>query len=628
MPAAADARRRAGWMATAMVFAVFAGLSLWIDPVDVRRTPVDPTATPGFQSDEATYYLMAHSLVRDFDLEYRHEDIVRTRAEFPLGPSGVFLKRGTTLDGAPDPDTSRLFYGKSFIYSLTAAPFVALFGTNGFYLWNSVLLAAGFFFAYLFLSARSGVTLSLLLAGGLIFPTVVPVYWAWITPELFNCVLGLGAYFCWLYKFVAPIPSSSRTAWLRGPASDVVAALIIGVLTFSKLSNGLLGAPLGLWWLWHRDWKRAALIAGAFALSAGTLVGVNTAVSGQWSYQGGGEVADRRTCHEAFPFERPEQGLDVCKRMSTDAALTDVWFSPEFFWSNLRHNAGYFVAGRYGGVLPYFFPVVLATFLLVATRRTRESWQWLVFGSIVAQAVVFLITQPYSYFGGGGSVGNRYFMGAYGMTVFLFPPVRSWIVGLLPWVVGGLFMAPLVVSPFDSSMRPADPAGRGPLRLLPVELTNLNNLPLMTERALRVRDFGNKSGHPTFQLVYLDKNSWQREADGLSFWTKGYSRAELLVRTNEPERRLELTFRGVTKPTTVEVDLEGQRATVSLKPGQTSVVQLSPPRGFKYGYFQDQTSYIWHLAITTDSGFVPTDENPDAHDSRLLGVLVTPLIIR
>ena len=86
MPAAADARRRAGWMATAMVFAVFAGLSLWIDPVDVRRTPVDPTATPGFQSDEATYYLMAHSLVRDFDLEYRHEDIVRTRAEFPLGP--------------------------------------------------------------------------------------------------------------------------------------------------------------------------------------------------------------------------------------------------------------------------------------------------------------------------------------------------------------------------------------------------------------------------------------------------------------------------------------------------------------------------------------------------------------
>jgi len=41
-----------------------------------------------------------------------------------------------------------------------------------------------------------------------------------------------------------------------------------------------------------------------------------------------------------------------------------------------------------------------------------------------------------------------------------------------------------------------------------------------------------------------------------------------------------------------------------------------------------QTSYIWRLFITTDNGFVPTDVNPDATDTRLLGVLVTPLIIR
>jgi len=43
-----------------------------------------------------------------------------------------------------------------------------------FYVWNSALLALGFFCAYLFLSARSGVTVSLLLAGGLVFPTIVP----------------------------------------------------------------------------------------------------------------------------------------------------------------------------------------------------------------------------------------------------------------------------------------------------------------------------------------------------------------------------------------------------------------------------------------------------------------------
>ena len=624
-PAAADPRRYAGLVATALVFAVFAGLSLWIDPVEVRRTPFDPTASPGFQSDEATYYLMGHSLVSDFDLEYRHEDVARTRAEFPGGPSGVFLKQGTTVKGEPDPDTTRLFYGKSFVYSLTAAPFVALFGTNGFYVWNSALLALGFFCAYLFLSARSGIAVSLLLAGGFVFPTIVPVYWAWITPELFNCVFGLVAYFLWLYKFVAPTASSPRTAWLRGPASDVAAALIIGVLTFSKISNGLLGAPLGLWWLWQRDWKRTALVAAAFVMSAGLLLGANEIISGDWNYQGRG---NRSTCYGTYPFETPGQGIEVCDSRSTDEALTDVWFDREMFWTNLRANLGYFVVGRYGGVLPYFFPVVLATLLLVGSRRTRQPWQWLVLGSIVAQALLFMVTQPYSYFGGGGSVGNRYFMGAYGMAVFLFPPVRSFAVGLLPWIVGGVFMAPLVLSPFDTSMRPGDRAFRGPLRLLPVELTNYNNLPVTTERELMVRGFGKTEGHPEFQMMYLDKNSWLREADGLSFWTRGRSRAELLVRTNEPERRLQLTLHAGEVSVRVEVDLEGQAAIVELKPNQDAVLQLAPPPGFKYGYYQAHKSYIWRLAITTDSGFVPNDSNPNANDSRLLGVRVTPLIIR
>jgi len=518
-----------------------------------------------------------------------------------------------------------LFYGKSFVYSLTAAPFVALFGTNGFYVWNSALLALGFVCAYFFLSARSGITVSLLLAGGFLFPTIVPVYWAWITPELFNCALGLVAYFCWLYKFVAPTASSRWTQWLRGPASDIVAALIIGVLTFSKISNGLLGAPLGLWWLWQRDWTRAALVAAAFVALAGLLLSANMTISGDWNYQGGG---DRSTCYATYPFETPGQGIEVCDPRSTDAAMTDVWFDREMFWTNIAANLGYFVVGRYGGVFAYFFPLVLATGLFLGARGTRQPWQWVVLGSIVAQALLFIITQPYSYLGGGGSVGNRYFMGAYGMTVFLLPPVRSLLLGVLPWIVGGVFMAPLVFSPFDTSMRPADRAFAGPLRLLPVELTNYNDLPPMTERGLMTRWFGRTDRHPRFELLYLDKNSWLQEADGLSFWTRGRSRAELLVRTNEPERRLELTLRAGPVATTVDLDLAGQRARVVLAPGQTSVVQFAPPRGWPYKNFRVQTSYIWRLFITTDNGFVPTDVNPDATDTRLLGVLVTPLIIR
>ena len=58
------------------------------------RCRVDfPRAAIGIQSDEATYYMMGHSLAEDGDLTYRREDLVRVWREFPSGPTGVFLKQ-------------------------------------------------------------------------------------------------------------------------------------------------------------------------------------------------------------------------------------------------------------------------------------------------------------------------------------------------------------------------------------------------------------------------------------------------------------------------------------------------------------------------------------------------------
>ncbi len=612
-------RHRVGAGLALAVLLVFGGASLMVDPVGVRRTTVDPTATPGFQSDEATYYLIGQSLVHDLDLEYRAEDIQRTRAEFPLGPSGVFLKRGS-VDGQPDPAPDRLFFGKSFVYPLFAAPFVAVFGTNGFYLFNALLLTLGVWLAYVFLSARSSPAVSAVLAAGFFIPTVVPVYWSWIAPELFNCIVGLAAYFCWLYKFVTPEGGSRRASWLRGPWSDVVAAVLIGILAFSKPTNALLGAPIGAWLLWHREWRTAGLVAAAFTLTAGLWWGANTVISGEWNYQGG----ERTTCYGQYPFEQPGQGLEVCDPRSTSEALTDVWFDSQMFWSNLRANLGYFVVGRYGGVLPYFFPLMFATIALALSGRRQRSWQWLVFASVLFQGLFFIVTQPYSYFGGGGSVGNRYLMGGYGIAVFVLPPLRSMTAAIMPWVIGGLFVAPMIVSPFDTSMRPGDRAFSGPLRLLPPELTNYNDLPVTTEGALMVRPFGRD---PRFQLMYLDKNSYLQEADGVSFWTRGESRAQLLVRTNEQERRLEIGLEaGPYLPVNVDVDLNGERQRVSLAPSQRTVVQFALPPGFPYKKFGN-VSYIWKLAIATDSGFVPA-ERDGGTDTRYLGVRATPIVVR
>jgi hypothetical protein len=50
----------------------------------------------GFKGDEATYYVLGHSLAHDFDFAYRHGDLVRVWQEFP-GPEGIFLKHGKSV---------------------------------------------------------------------------------------------------------------------------------------------------------------------------------------------------------------------------------------------------------------------------------------------------------------------------------------------------------------------------------------------------------------------------------------------------------------------------------------------------------------------------------------------------
>jgi hypothetical protein len=104
-----------------------------------------PRANGGGWSDESTYYLLAHSLARDLDFTYRREDLVRVWEEFTPGPQGIFLKKGKDIDihgssefpfvqwtKREDPESgTRLYYSKSYIYPLAAAPFVYAFGTSG-----------------------------------------------------------------------------------------------------------------------------------------------------------------------------------------------------------------------------------------------------------------------------------------------------------------------------------------------------------------------------------------------------------------------------------------------------------------------------------------------------------------
>jgi hypothetical protein len=628
--AAAPARSvepRHGLVAAIVLFALYGGLAL---SVDFPRTAL------GIQSDEATYYMMAHSLAADGDLAYRREDLARVFREFPTGPSGLFLKKGRDVvdwgltwrppffwtRGQADPDPARLFYGKSFAYPLVAAPFVKLFGTSGFLVLNALLLSLVLLAGYLFLNARSRPAVALLLAGAFVMASVAPVYVVWITPELFNLAIVVLAYFAWIYKEVAaPGEAPPGTRWLLRPWSDHLAAILLGVATFSKPSNALLVLPILAWQAWRGRWTRAVVSSAVFVVVGLGLFVANTAVTGEWNYQGG----ERATYYpdRPYPFQTPDAGFDVGQERGRDEALADVIFDRNVFWTNLFANLRYFFVGRYSGLVAYFFPAVFAMAAFAIARR-RAPWQWLVLAAGVAQILLFVISVPYTYFGGGGSVGNRYFMGPYGVFLFLLPPVGRVGWAVVPWVVGGLFTAQLTLNPFYFSVHPGRYADAGPLRLLPVELTNVNDWPINTERSVRVIWYGDNPGvgDPGFQIYYLDRNAYLREEDK-SFWVRGASRAEFLIKTDRHDvRRLSLTLRTGAAASEVAVTAVGKTQVFDLGPDQTQHVLVALDEGFPY-----LGRRVWVVSVAATGGFVPIFTDPGSTDTRHLGVNVKPMLV-
>ena len=569
--------------------------------------------------------MMAYSLTEDGDLAYTREDLARVWREFPGGPAGVFLKKGRTLQGAPDPDSNRLYYGKSFIYPLFAAPFVKVFGTNGFLVLHALLLAIVVLCGYLFLHARAGPLVSVVLASGFLMASIVPVYFVWLMPEVFNFSLVFLAYFCWLYKEVArPEQSPRGTTWLFGGRSDVAAAALLGVATFSKVTNALLFVPIVVWQLWvlfRRQSIRGLKIVASvcvFALAAGGLFAVNQAISGEWNYQGG----DRDTYYVEFPFQNqvPQRELGLSK--SREGVLGEVIFNPRTFTSNLAHNLGYFFVGRHAGLVGYFFPAVFAIGAFLLAPRARPGWQWLVLAAGLLQGLIFIVMTPYTWSGGG--VGNRYFFGGYGVMLFALPPVQSLGAALAMWTAGSLFVAPMVLNPFVASFHPADNAKSGPLRLLPVELTLVNDLPVNNEPQHARLWFGDTgSGDPGFLVYFLDDNAFDREADK-SFWTRGRARAEFIIKTDRPIRRATFTLTAGPVATDVHLTIGRRSQEVHLEPGDTRDVVFAMPAGVRYE--KEVQALAWTASVSSSNGFTPIFFDAGSSDNRYLGVRVKPVL--
>jgi hypothetical protein len=628
-------------------------LLAWALTVDFRRS------VPGFFGDASTYYSFGHSLAEDFDFEFRREDLVRVWREFPTGPEGIFLKRGRDVQGVrwsssppffeiastPDPDSGRLYYGKGFIYPLCAAPFVWLFGTNGFLVFHAVLMTLCFACAYAFLVARSAPLPSVLFAVAFLLLSVAPVYMVWLTPDFFNLAVVLVGYFFWCYKEVVAASATAclgrwRTAWLMTPRSDVIAAVLLGVASFSKPTNILLIAPVLALLFWRRQWMRGLIAGAAFGVVFIGLFAWNVAITGEWNYQGG---EDRGTFYSmdpdgaqprigGFPFQSAQHTFDTTGIIrETNRVPVEVLASPDALLHVFRRNLGYFFFGRHTGFVPYFFAGAVAMVLFLWRPRQRPLWQWLTLAAGVGSILGLILYMPYSYSGGGGPVGNRYFLGVYPVFLFLMPPITGISASIVAILGGALFTAQLVTNPFTVSFRPAEHVKSGPYRWLPAEMTLLNDLPMNVTPHKVKQPLG---GVPPVTAYFLDDNAYAREGD--AFWVRGESRAEFMLRAPVVTevtpagdvqrslriRELQVLLETGDQPNRVVVDVGTGAQVIEMPAHDSRSVTIAMPDGVPYHLDpQYPMNYVYAMSITSETGFIPMFSS-GGRDPRYLGVYV------
>ena len=572
----------------------------------------------GVKGDEATYVAMALSVAYDGDLAYERRDLDRFFGLYRWGPDGIFLKRGKQvrvridasppfvhLRQTPDLRPDRLYFSKSLIYPVVAAPFVRLLGLNGMLVLNVLLLAVACACAYQFLAARSKPTAALVFALAFVFASCVPIYLVFLAPEIFNFTLVAVAYFLWLQKDASPVV---RSRFLASPASDLYAAALLGVATYSKPSHALLVAPIVLAACWRRKWMHAFAVGGVAVAAAALLFAVNAAATGEFNYQGG----DRRTFYTRFPFDGSGQGVfaEAPLHATNDSDAQSVF---QDFPNRFAHNVEYFFIGRHFGFVPYFFPGAVAIGLWLASADRREPSRILTLLAVAVSAGALLVFAPYSWSGGGGPPGNRYFMSLYPALLFLTPPLTGAAPALAAWAGGALFTAKMLVNPFVIAKSPTQLTERGFARRLPVEVTMANDLPIMLEGG-RAHAWYND-----VLLYFLDEHVYPPEtidADGhKGIWIAGDGRADILMRSDWPVAALRVTASSPI-PTIVTMSAGAGRVTVPLQPGKPETFDV-PASGTR-----DEHSFAYLVTARSSEGFTPRLRDPSSADPRNLGALL------
>ena len=442
-------------------FRVFLALALFL--VLFPLTLVKPGWPAGLKADEPAYTMMAMSLAHDGDVRVELHDLRRLFNEFSNHPArNVILM---TDDG-----WQTVYYGKPYLYSLAAAPMVRLFGANGLIAFNMLLFLAMVYLGARYLRRFNPEGTAFLFSAGFFFLSAGFAYVFWLQPEVFNMTaitvslyLGLlEASERWRYRrgFVAGLVSS--------PGVRVFAAGFVLLLAgYNKPMLVLMGLPVGLRLLAGFRWRDLGLFLAGGTLCLGLAAGGSVALTGHPSAYLGVARAGVKICSpDVMPIAplpppppstdklggtlngTPEKGSLADERRASWSWLFRL---PSVRPAELWEDVTYFLWGRHTGLFLYFPFALLAGLLFLAHAR-RSAMRWTLIAALVGVGLFFLLWIPFNWHGGGGFIGNRYFVNVYPGFLFLvtrIAPRWSTVVG---FAAGGLLLGPILFTPLGRTV--------------------------------------------------------------------------------------------------------------------------------------------------------------------------------
>ncbi|HEY8233417.1 MAG TPA: hypothetical protein VIJ10_12205 [Vicinamibacteria bacterium] len=533
-----------------------------------------PAASDGrFWSDAATYHAMAGSLAFDHDLEFTATDLARVRQAYAGGPQGVFLKRVSDSAGS-----SRLVYAKAALYPASASPLVRVLGVDrGLLALNALALVAALWLGYGELRRRDASGAAAAGALAIVALGVIPVYLFWETPELVN--LGLA--------------TAGLVAFRRQRV--LVSAALVGLAVYSKpthlalalplLAAPLLDATLARGRRVAEAARRGAVLAAVVALG----FGFGWLLTGELNYQGG----ERKTFYDRYPFDAGVSFDSAGVWMTTDhlgplVAGRDEHHQPdrvapprqtEELRRSFRLNLGYFWIGRFAGALPYF-PGFVAAVLLFLLLGPRDRDGWLALLAVGAAWLGTILLIPDNWYGGAGTIGNRYWLGFAPLGLLLLPRGRGWLAAALAVLVTALALIPVLLAPIHHSLRPGEHAAQPALRVLPAELSMLSDLSVFTDVWRKRRPY------PGYFLWFPDDGTFGQETsfDVEGFWLRGGQPAQVVLQSLSPAGRLRLRVTAGPGGDIVTARIGRDRQRVVLQPLRSAELVFDAPRA-ELGYY-------------------------------------------